>query len=108
MKKNVMYKVVNGWIKWRGQKKTTGDEFMAVNPDSAEQVMLDRQCEPVTVASLQVKTQPVELKPKAEEPKVEEPKAEPKEKPKAVKAQEKKPSVRKQGAGKNTKTSEGD
>jgi len=58
---NKMYRVVSGWIKWRGVKKYPEDEFIASNPNEQEQKILKAQCEPVKAATARVISDPVKL-----------------------------------------------
>jgi len=94
MKKNIMYEVTNGWIRWRGVKHLVGVQFIAINASSAEQVMLDNQCTPVKVATATVKSKPIKIK-KVEKPKVEKKVAE-------------EPEVVTPKTGKNNKNREGE
>ncbi|MDF1513555.1 MAG: hypothetical protein P1S60_07085 [Anaerolineae bacterium] len=109
--KNVLYKVTNGWINWRGRKYRSGDEFIATNPDPAEQMMLDKQCTPVETASIRVLSGPVEIEtPTADEPTVDETDAEQAEveKPEAKDAKASEPKAEKAKAGKSKKKDKGE
>lgn len=58
---NKMYRVVSGWLRWRGVKLHPGDEFIASNPNAQEQEILKAQCEPVKAATARVISAPVKL-----------------------------------------------
>ena len=101
-KKNVMYEVNNGWVKWRGVKYVVGDQFIVINPNSAEQVTLNKQCTPVTVAAVSVKSNPIDIQ--EDEKKPEDEKSE-EEKPADVEPEVATPTA---GKKKKTKTHKGE
>jgi len=58
---NKMYKVTSGWVKWRGVKYTSGQEFIASNPNEQEKIVLLEQCSLVKTAVARVASTPIKL-----------------------------------------------